>query len=213
MKRRSDGYINLTQTSKLPAAQAINDVICANQPPGTCAISKIGATAGEGHRRLGDLTAMAYLVTITQAVSTNTTTPSILVPTAATLNAALVARGDDNVVIATEPVQQPSTLSLTITTTAHGSSCLKGNEGPFCAVCSEGYFRPSAFQPCKACGDEAMAMLSAVVALVAMVILLFVFIQINRRAPSGLLRPFINLVQQLTVMLVRSPPVTRPTIQ
>ena len=28
------------------------------------------------------------------------------------------------------------------------------------------------------------------------------FIVINRRAPSGLLRPFINLVQQLTVMLV-----------
>ena len=36
-----------------------------------------------------------------------------------------------------------------------------------------------------------------------MVIALVLFILINRRAPSGLLRPFINLVQQLTVMLAR----------
>ena len=68
---------------------------------------------------------------------------------------------------------------------------------------SSGYYRPGSFDACKRCGNESLALLSAFAALVGMVIALGVFIMINRRAPSGLLRPFINLVQQLTVMLVR----------
>ena len=84
----------------------------------------------------------------------------------------------------------------------NASSCIEGNEGPLCAVCAARSYRPSAFSPCEACGDEALAVLSALGGLVAMVACLVVFVLVNRRAPSGLLRPFINLVQQLTVMLV-----------
>ena len=83
----------------------------------------------------------------------------------------------------------------------NASSCVEGNEGPLCAVCAAGHYRTSAFLPCEPCGDETLALLSALGGLAAMIVCLYVFIQINRRAPSGLLRPFINLVQQLTVML------------
>merc|ERR1712034_98165 len=39
-----------------------------------------------------------------------------------------------------------------------------------------------------------------------MVVGLVLFVAVNRRAPSGLLRPFINLVQTLTVMLMFDAP-------
>ena len=157
-----------------------------------------------GRRRLSEsMTTLAYSITITQDLSIDATPPAILVPTAATLNTALVKGGNGNVVVTTEPVQEEVTLILSLTITTSGSSCLEGNEGTLCAVCAADYYRPSAFLPCKPCGNEALSMLSAAGALVAMVVLLIVFIHVNRRAPSGLIRPFINLVQQLTVMLVR----------
>ena len=147
---------------------------------------------------------MTYEIIITQDVSDvymNVTEA----PTAATLNAALVARGNGNVVITTEPVQDQATFALTITTTAKGgSTCVEGNEGVLCAVCAEGFYRPSSFAVCEPCGDETWAILSAAGIVFLMVLALAIFIQINRRTPSGLLRPFINLVQQLTVMLVRA---------
>ena len=73
-----------------------------------------------------------------------------------------------------------------------------------CCAGSSGYYRQGSRDPCEECGDASLALLSAFVALAGMILALVVFIMINRRAPSGLLRPFINLVQQLTVMLVRT---------
>ena len=84
---------------------------------------------------------------------------------------------------------------------AANNSCRAGNEGVLCAVCTAGYYQPSAFVPCEECGDKTLAIVSALGALLGMVVSLGGFILINRRAPSGLLRPFINLVQQLSVML------------
>ena len=82
------------------------------------------------------------------------------------------------------------------------NSCLVGNTGVLCAICSDGFYRPSAFVPCQPCGNEALAFFSALCALLGMGLGVWIFIMVNRRAPSGLLRPFINLVQQLVVMLV-----------
>ena len=229
-----------SQTHFDSAAQAINDVICTNQRPGACEINWVDAVDGGRRgrrRRLEDVTTMTYVITITQDVSDvsmNTTT----FLTADIINDALKARGNDKFVITTDPVQDQVELSLTITTTAKGSTCVKGNEGVMCAVCkslgglsrcsevhvthaarspllpragSSGYYRAGAFSPCEKCGDDSWAMLSAFLVLVGMIIVLAVFIAINRRAPSGLIRPFINLVQQLTVMLARNAPL--PTQQ
>ena len=195
--------IRITHVSD-STAQAINDVICTNQPPGACEINWVD-TVDAGRRRLRDGTTMTYVIVLTQDVSDVSMNATTALLTAATINAALVATGNGNVVITTEPVQDLAVFSLTITTTAKiGSTCVEGNEGVLCAVCAEGFFRPSSFAVCKPCGNETWALLSAAGMVFLMILALAIFIQINRRTPSGLLRPFINLVQQLTVMLVRA---------
>lgn len=90
-------------------------------------------------------------------------------------------------------------LQSNLTSDSHG--CRPGNEGVLCAICSQGFYRPSSFATCAPCGDWTLAVLSALGVLLGMVACGAIFIKINRRAPSGLLRPFINLIQQLTVML------------
>ena len=45
-------------------------------------------------------------------------------------------------------------------------------------------------------------MLSAIGVGLAMVLALVAFVAMNRRAPNGMLRPFVNLVQYLTIMLM-----------
>ena len=125
--------IRITHVSD-SAAQAITDVICTNQPPGACEIKWVD-TVDAGRRRLRDGTTMTYVIILTQDVSDVSMNATTALLTAATINAALVATGNGNVVITTEPVQDQAALSLTITTTAKGSTCVKGNEGVMCAVC------------------------------------------------------------------------------
>ena len=84
--------------------------------------------------------------------------------------------------------------------------CLDGNEGILCAVCSEGYYRASKYKVCEECGSRGEAILSAFGVSVAMVLALVIFVVINRKAPNGLLRPFIDLVQKVTVMLLFDAP-------
>ena len=81
-------------------------------------------------------------------------------------------------------------------------SCAAGNFGILCAICQGGYYRPGAYSVCKECGSQEDAVFTAIAIVVAMVIAILIFIQINRRAPNGLLRPFIDLVQKVSVMLV-----------
>ena len=84
--------------------------------------------------------------------------------------------------------------------------CLGGNEGILCAVCSKGYYRASKYNVCEECGSRGEAILSAFGFSVAMAIALIIFVAINRKAPNGLLRPFIDLVQKVTVMLLFDAP-------
>ena len=125
-----------SQTHFDSATQAIKDVICTDQRPVACEIDWVDTVDGGRRRRLGDRTTMTYVITITQDVSSDVSmNAATTFLTAATINAALRGNNNDNVVIATEPVQGQAALSLTITTTAKGSTCVKGNEGVMCAVC------------------------------------------------------------------------------
>ena len=87
-----------------------------------------------------------------------------------------------------------------------GRGCVPGNKGVMCAVCAEGFYRPSFSSPCEACGAQGAAVASFLGILLAMALALAIFVVVNRKAPSGLLRPFINLVQTLTVMLMFDAP-------
>ena len=102
--------------------------------------------------------------------------------------------------------EERGTYSTTNTTNVDELGCVEGNEGPLCAVCTEGYYRPSTYSLCEPCGSKAAAVMSMIGILIGMTLALAVFVFINRRAPSGLLRPFINLVQTLTVMLLFDAP-------
>ena len=84
----------------------------------------------------------------------------------------------------------------------NASSCAPGNQGLMCAVCAPEHYRPTAFRMCVACGSRGAAVASALGIGLGMVVALVIFIQLNRRAPNGLLRPFIDLVQKVTVMLL-----------
>ena len=113
-----------------------NVIVTTNQRPGAYEINWVDTVDGGRRRRLGDGTTMTYVITITQDVSSDVSmNAATTLLTAATINAALEARGNGNVVIATEPVQDQAALSLTVTTAAKGSTCVKGNEGVMCAVC------------------------------------------------------------------------------
>jgi len=91
-------------------------------------------------------------------------------------------------------------------TTPDERGCLPGNGEMLCAVCAEGFYRPSAFSPCEECGAQGVAVASMLGILLAMAVGLAIFLVANRRAPSGLMRPFINLVQTLSVMLMFDAP-------
>ena len=85
--------------------------------------------------------------------------------------------------------------------TTEDGSCLDGNGGVLCAICEEGYYRPSAYATCEVCGSKGQAIAAAAGILALMAVALGIFVLINRKAPNGLLRPFIDLVQKVTVML------------
>ena len=113
-----------------------NVIVTTNQRPGAYEINWVDTVDGGRRRRLGDRTTMTYVITITQDVSSDVSmNAATTFLTAETINAALEARGNGKAVIATEPVKDQAALSLTITTTAKGSTCVKGNEGVMCAVC------------------------------------------------------------------------------
>jgi hypothetical protein len=91
--------------------------------------------------------------------------------------------------------------------------CEPGNVGIMCAVCANGFYRPSSFSPCKECGSQGLAVASLLGIVLAMALGLVTFVAISRRSPSGLLRPFINLVQTLTVMFKFDAPFPEPLVK
>ena len=75
-----------------------------------------------------------------------------------------------------------------------------------CTLCSPRYQRINMAQPCKACGTPGEAIAWAIGGAFISVAGLVVLLYLNRKAPNGALRPFINFVQYISVMLMYNAP-------
>jgi hypothetical protein len=91
---------------------------------------------------------------------------------------------------------------MNATNTTNNMTCLPGNHGILCAVCDPNHARYSSTKPCKPCGSPATAWGWAVGAAILIAIVLALVMVANRKSPTGLLRPIIDLVHRLTVMLM-----------
>jgi len=104
----------------------------------------------------------------------------------------------------TDAAGKNTTTSL-ITRTGN-TLCATGNEGVMCTLCSPRYQRINMAQPCKACGTPGEAIAWAIGGAFISVAGLVVLLYLNRKAPNGALRPFINFVQYISVMLMYNAP-------
>eukprot|EP00947_MAST-08B_sp_MAST-8B-sp1_P001648 g1648.t1 len=83
------------------------------------------------------------------------------------------------------------------------STCASGHEGPFCMVCSPGYSRWQRGGLCQPCPAElGWGIVRSVASLVLVVGLLVLFLRLNRKAPNGAIKPFINASQMIQVLLM-----------
>ena len=91
----------------------------------------------------------------------------------------------------------------TANTTANFEPCARGHEGPLCMVCKAGWTRRHSRVLCEACPESTgLSFLWALLFAVLGVIALLLFLRCNRKAPSGVVRPFMNAVQKLLVVLL-----------
>ena len=73
-------------------------------------------------------------------------------------------------------------------------------------VCEAGYVRSGRIQPCEECRSEALAWVSAVLSLLLVVCFGLLMMLVNRKVSGGKLRPVINLMQSVSVMLLFNAP-------
>ena len=101
-----------------------------------------------------------------------------------------------------------STMNATNTTTNITTNtimtCLPGNHGVLCAVCDPNYARYGSTKPCEKCSSPTMAWVWAIIAAILIAVVLTLVMIANRKSPTGLLRPIIDLTHRLTVMLMFS---------
>ena len=102
--------------------------------------------------------------------------------------------------------ESPAVVDCPIPEACVNNSCLAGNTGVLCAVCDRGFYRSSQFSVCSQCGTTSEAAFVAFLVAVAMATALFMIIMLNRKAPNGLLRPFIDATQKLTASVAPAPP-------
>lgn len=85
--------------------------------------------------------------------------------------------------------------------------CVLGNEGPFCSLCSKNFTRFSEAADCKPCpsgedeGSAVAALIAIIAGCLAAVVLYALF---NHVIPKGVLKPFINGMQYLTIVMTTS---------
>jgi hypothetical protein len=85
--------------------------------------------------------------------------------------------------------------------------CVLGHEGPFCSLCSKDFTRFSEAAACKPCpsGEDEGGAVAALIAIIAgglaAVVLYALF---NHMIPKGVLKPFINGMQYLAVVMTTS---------
>ena len=84
--------------------------------------------------------------------------------------------------------------------------CKEGNTGVLCAVCQEGYERISQTKACELCQNMSIVVLWLLLGMVCTALAFALMLFANRRAPNGMLRPAINGMQQLSVMLMFDAP-------
>ena len=82
------------------------------------------------------------------------------------------------------------------TTRDSTEACAPGNVGLLCAICAQGFYRPSSFAACSQCQTQETAIGFTIAIFLTMCLALAVFVQINRRAPSAYFRPFIEFLQK-----------------
>jgi hypothetical protein len=81
------------------------------------------------------------------------------------------------------------------------NKCAQGHEGILCMVCSDGFARSGSTSLCTKC-DVTWVSVFASLGVGVLVLVGFVcLLKINRRFPSGALRPLLNAWQQLSVIL------------
>jgi hypothetical protein len=86
--------------------------------------------------------------------------------------------------------------------TNNNMTCLPGNHGVLCAVCDPNHARYGSTKPCEKCSSPGVAWVWAIVAAILIAVVLTLVMVANRKSPTGLLRPIIDLVHRLTVMLM-----------
>ena len=91
---------------------------------------------------------------------------------------------------------------LGVNGTGANSTCAFGQEGPMCMVCSRGWARWGSNEPCKECKLDAGGVIGSVCLILLGLLILIVFLYLNRKFPDGSLRPVINTWQQLSVVLL-----------
>ena len=83
------------------------------------------------------------------------------------------------------------------------SSCAQGHHGSFCMVCAPGYSRWRRAGLCETCPKQlGWGIMRAIAALILCLVLLVIFLRLNRKAPSGVIKPFINASQMIQVLLM-----------
>ena len=95
-----------------------------------------------------------------------------------------------------------STGNSTSTSTNASISCAPGHEGALCMVCTDGWARSGSTALCKQCQVKAADVVVSIMFVILGLALFGAFLALNRRVPSGALRPLINMWQQLSVVLL-----------
>ena len=88
-----------------------------------------------------------------------------------------------------------------------GRGCAPGHEGPFCSLCSPSYTRFSDAGLCQSCpsnDDELSATAVLVVIIVGFFVIVALYALFNHKVPKGLLKPFINGMQYLAIVMTSS---------
>eukprot|EP00948_MAST-09A_sp_MAST-9A-sp1_P001980 g1980.t1 len=85
-------------------------------------------------------------------------------------------------------------------------TCIPGNEGVLCAVCSSSYYRLSSKRGCVKCGSASLSWFYLFSGMLIGFVGIVLLILMNSQGSGGMLRAFINLTQYMTVVLAFGAP-------
>ena len=163
--------------------------------------TQLGLTAGActvtGYKSGGSIVVVMSITGSAVVAAKATLTNPVVVQAIAAAGATELSKIEGGVFAATS-----SSATVTAASASSATPCKPGNHGVLCAVCDLNHARYSSTKPCKPCGSPATAWGWAVGAAILVAIVLALVMIANRKSPTGLLRPIIDLVHRLTVMLM-----------